>query len=167
MLNTVNGVPGHVLLVHAVVVFIPLAAILAIASAVWPLARARIGILGPLVALVALVFVPLATNAGEWLQERVPETALVSKHVEMGDGLTVWATMLFLLTSCSWLLPVVIARSPRVPALASNRWIQPVLRVAICAVAIVAVVQTIRIGDSGAKAAWDGRLSNQTSTGGG
>jgi hypothetical protein len=35
MLNTINGVPGHVLLVHAVVVLVPLAALLAVLGGVW------------------------------------------------------------------------------------------------------------------------------------
>ena len=43
-----NGLPIHILLVHAVVVLVPLAALLTMLSAVWPAARRRIGIITPL-----------------------------------------------------------------------------------------------------------------------
>ena len=76
----VNGLPAHVLLVHAVVVLVPLAALLAVVAAVWPAARRRLGFLTPLVALLALAGVPLATEAGEWLEEHVPESPLVEQH---------------------------------------------------------------------------------------
>ena len=36
MINEVNGLPTHILLVHAVVVLIPLAALLTVLAAVWP-----------------------------------------------------------------------------------------------------------------------------------
>ena len=50
-----NGLPLHILIVHAVVVGIPLAALLTVLSAVWPAARRRLGIVTPIVALFALV----------------------------------------------------------------------------------------------------------------
>src|SRR5664279_6086334 len=102
MLNMINGLPSHVLLVHAVVILVPLAALLAVVGSVWPAARQYLGALTPLIALAGLVFVPLASNAGEWLQEHVPDTALVDRHAEMGGGLLVWAGLLFLITLSIW-----------------------------------------------------------------
>ena len=46
-----QGSALHVLLVHAVIVLIPLAALLTVLSAVWPAARRRLGIITPLAAL--------------------------------------------------------------------------------------------------------------------
>ena len=84
MLDTINGVPAHVLLVHAVVVLLPLAALLAVLGAVWPAARRRLGVLTPLTALVSVLFIPLTTDAGEWLQEHVPDSELVRRHIRVG-----------------------------------------------------------------------------------
>ena len=41
-MGTVNGLPAHVLLVHAIVVLLPLAALLLVLTAVWPAARSRL-----------------------------------------------------------------------------------------------------------------------------
>jgi len=158
MPNTVNGVPIHVLLVHAVVVLLPLAALLAILGAVWPAARRRLGIVTPITALASVLFIPLTTSAGEWLQEHVPDSELVRRHVQLGDGLLVWAGLLFVLTTALWLTDTAPDRGWRLPAAAVSRATRVVGSVLLCAVAVVAVVQVYRIGDSGAKAAWDNRL---------
>lgn len=42
MPTTLNGLPAHILFVHAVVL-IPLAALLLVVSAVWPTARRKVG----------------------------------------------------------------------------------------------------------------------------
>lgn len=157
MPNEINGIPVHVLLVHAVVVLVPLAAILAIVSCLWPAARRKLGILVPLSALVGLIFVPLATSAGEWLEERVQETDLVEKHTELGDSLTVWAVLLFVLAAGLWLLDTAIGRSWSLPGFLRSPWARRVGGALLVIVAVVAIVQVYRIGDSGAKAVWDGR----------
>jgi hypothetical protein len=65
MPTEIHGLPAHVLLVHAVVVLIPLSALLVVLSAAWPAARRRIGVASPLLALVNLALVPVTTHAGE------------------------------------------------------------------------------------------------------
>ena len=55
MLDEFQGLPTHILLVHAVIVLVPIAALLTVLSAVWPAARRRLGIITPLVGLVALI----------------------------------------------------------------------------------------------------------------
>lgn len=47
MLHEINALPAHVLLIHLVIVPVPAAAVMLIASAVWPAARARLGFLTP------------------------------------------------------------------------------------------------------------------------
>jgi hypothetical protein len=160
MVNEINGLPAHVLLVHIVVVMVPLAALLAVLSAVWPAARRRLGLLTPVAALVAVVFVPVTTNAGEWLQEHVDNTELVRRHAELGDGLLIWAALLFVFAAALWLIDAAPARGWSVPASLISRTTRIALSAALCAVAVVAVVQVYRIGDSGAKAAWQDRLTS-------
>jgi hypothetical protein len=164
----INGLPAHALLVHVVVVLVPLAAVMVVCAAVWPAARRRLGVATPVVAFVALVSVPLATHAGEWLESRVPSTPLVRRHVELGDSLLPWAAVLFLAAAAFWLLQRRVAASAdgqvdgrHSPA--AGRPVPGALIVAVAVISVVAavgsVVQVVRIGDSGAKAVWTGRVS--------
>ena len=109
MPTQINGLPAHVLLIHVVVVLVPLGAIMLMASAVWPAARAKLGFLTPAVALVALVFVPITTNAGEWLQDHLPNNightnAKILHHAELGDELLPWAIGIFVMAAVVWIL---------------------------------------------------------------
>ena len=89
-LDNIFGVPAHPLIVHAVVVLVPLAALGALACVFSPWVRRRYGWLVAAFAVLDIVLVPLATGSGESLEERVPETALVEKHTEMGEQLLPW-----------------------------------------------------------------------------
>ncbi|ANP51358.1 hypothetical protein J2Z21_002861 [Streptomyces griseochromogenes] len=155
-MNLVNGLPAHVLLVHVVVVLIPLTALALVTAALWPRAARRLGPLLPLLALVALISVPLTTHAGEWLERHVDDDALVRRHTELGDGLLPWAFGLFVLAGAVWWA----ARRAAAESGQSGgrRWsalpVRIVVGVASLAVAVGAVVDVYRIGDSGAKAAW-------------
>ncbi|WP_327063517.1 DUF2231 domain-containing protein [Kitasatospora purpeofusca] len=172
-LTTFNGVPVHVLLVHAVVVLVPLTALALLACALWPAALRRFGLALPLLALVSLGFVPLTTDAGEWLAEHVRESALVERHTELGDGLLPWAVGLFVLAA---VLGWAAWRPDRSPVWLSVVARQPTdrtavrVRAAVVALAVLlgtgAVVQVYRIGDSGAQATWQG-VSTATTNGAG
>ena len=82
-MSTINGLPAHILLVHAVVVLLPLSAVLLAVTALWPAARSRLA--GPNAVLAAgvLALVPLTTSAGEWLEGRVPRSELVHRHADV------------------------------------------------------------------------------------
>lgn len=164
----INGVPAHVLWVHAVVVLVPLSALALVVCAAWPAVMRRAGVVLPLLALVALVSVPLATDAGEWLQEQVPETAAVERHTEMGGDLLAWSVGVFALAGVLWVLHRgFLRRFVRADAEHGGTWADrlSLTAVAVRVVAVLlalvvgvgAVVQVYRIGDSGAKAVWQGR----------
>src|SRR3954468_21143633 len=95
MPETVFGLPTHAIVVHATVVFLPLASLAVLMHAFWPEARRRLGIVTPVVAGIALVLVPLATQSGEGLEHSVGENALVERHAELADGMLPWAFGLF------------------------------------------------------------------------
>ncbi|SEO28936.1 DUF2231 domain-containing protein [Actinacidiphila rubida] len=164
----INGIPAHPLWVHAVVVLVPLSALVLLLCAAWPAVMRRAGVALPLLALAALVSVPLATQAGEWLQEQVPETAAVERHTEMGDGLLPWSIGIFVVSMVLWVAHRGLFRR-LVPNHAdrAGTWMDHVaskataLRAVSVVLALVvgagAVVQVYRIGDSGAKAVWQGR----------
>ncbi|MEU1705426.1 DUF2231 domain-containing protein [Streptomyces sp. NPDC005706] len=158
-MSLVNGLPAHVLLVHVVVVLIPLTALALVAGAVWPRAARRLGGLLPSLALVALVSVPLTSQAGEWLERHVDDDALVRRHTELGDGLLPWALGLFVLAAVVWWAARGPRRAGRDGGTERATWLTSLpLRVVVSvlslAVAAGAVVDVYRIGDSGAKAAW-------------
>lgn len=159
-MTTINGLPAHILIVHLVVVGVPLAALLTVLSAVWPAARRRLGIITPIVALVALISVPLAMNAGEWLRDRVFATDLIRAHTHLGEDLLPWAVGLFVAAMLPWVLPRLARRFDREKTwLAPTAWIG--MGVLAVGFAVVAVIQVVRIGDSGSKAAWTGQVCAQ------
>ena len=110
MLHEINGLPAHVLLIHAVVVLAPIGALFTVLSAVWPTARRRIGVYGPITCLVVLVLVPITTNAGEWLEDKLtdgqPDSApfvkKIEKHADLGDTFLWFAIGLFVLSTAVW-----------------------------------------------------------------
>ncbi|HVV18490.1 MAG TPA: hypothetical protein VHF06_03595 [Pseudonocardiaceae bacterium] len=102
--TVINGLPAHVLLVHAVVVLVPLAAILLVLSALWPAARRRLGILTPIAALVAVVVIPPTTHAGEWLIRRVDRSPTLHTHAELADTMLPWAAGMFVAAVAVWVL---------------------------------------------------------------
>jgi len=160
--SLINNLPAHVLLVHAVVVLIPLAALMTVLSAVWPTVGRRLGVLTPIVAFVGLVFVPLTTEAGEWLEAHLPASDLIERHTAFGDGVLPWAAGLTVLAVVGWLQrsPWAVGR-PGAAVLAATwaRIVVPVLAVVVATGSVVLVVQA---GDSGAKAAWaDQQLTQQ------
>ncbi|MEU6772307.1 DUF2231 domain-containing protein [Streptomyces sp. NPDC046759] len=156
-MTLINGLPAHVLFVHVVVVLIPLTALALVTAALWPRAARRLGVLLPVLAFLALVSVPLTTHAGEWLERHVDDDALVRRHTELGDGLLPWALGLFVLAALVWWAAG--RRAAAEPGRSGNtRWsalpVRIVVGVLSLAVAVGAVVDVYRIGDSGAKAAW-------------
>jgi hypothetical protein len=168
-MSLVNGLPAHILLVHLVVVLVPLTALALVLCVIWPKAAQRMGVVLPLLALVTLVSVPLTTQAGEWLEGHVDGNALVRRHAELGDGLLPWAGGLFFLSVVVWWASGRAAAS-RSGSSGGTRWSAAPVRVAAAvlalAVAAGAVVDVYRIGDSGAKAAWQDGFSKTASGGG-
>ncbi|MFF0392896.1 DUF2231 domain-containing protein [Kitasatospora sp. NPDC004615] len=155
-MSTLNGLPVHILLVHIVVVFVPLTALALIVCALSPAVARRCGLLLPVLAFVTAASVPLTTNAGEWLEHNVERNDLVRKHAELGDGMLPWVGGLFLLAVLVWWFT----------RAASTRSFSGALRIGatvLCVVvAVGAVVDVYRIGDSGAKAAWQDALTSSS-----
>jgi len=148
MFSTIFGLPAHPLVVHAVVVLVPLAALSGLVVAVWPAARARYAPLALAVATLALISVPIATHTGEQLESHVQPSAFVERHTEMADGLLPFMGLLWL-----GLVALIVAR--RMSA-GWSRYLAGVAAVVAVAGAIASGVQVARIGDSGARAAWHG-----------
>jgi hypothetical protein len=155
----VNGLPVHVLVVHAVVVFVPLAALSVLLVAAWPAARRRLGLLPAAIAAVALALVPVTTAAGEWLQARLPSAPLIEEHAALGDDLLPWSVAVFVLAALIWLSDRFRGRlAQRIPARVV-RAIPWALLVLSIAAAVGSLVTVVLIGESGARAVWQGTYS--------
>jgi uncharacterized membrane protein len=180
----VNGLPLHPLVVHAVVVLLPLACLGVIAIALRTSWRARYAGLVVAVAAAATAAIPVATKSGESLERRVGNPG---QHAELGDSLLWFALPLLAVAAALFVLHRLAARDeapaaqvpgaahipraahvpgaahvPRaaqVPAAAGRSPLM--LAVAALAVVIAAanLVQIYRVGDSGARAVWQGTQS--------
>lgn len=180
-MTTVGGLPAHIVLVHAVVVLVPLTALLIVLVTVWPAARARLTLTTATVAVVTLISVPLTTNAGEWLERRVDRTSLLSAHTQLGDTMLPWVIGLALVALAVLARQWHAARSRRAasvrvggapgaahadspPQLWGGRGVSIGLAVVAVGVAVGSVITVYEIGDTGARASWQGRFSEQAQT---
>jgi len=150
--STFNGLPAHILLNHFVVVLAPLTAILAIVCALWPAARRRLIWLVLLVAMVTLVLTPLTTSSGMWLRDKLGPSAAgpaIKSHQELGE------TMIYMVAALAATIVVLAAVHVRQ---ARGRTVKitlhAVVGLLVIAAAVATLVQSYRVGESGARAAW-------------
>ncbi|MFJ8962654.1 hypothetical protein ACIRG5_25010 [Lentzea sp. NPDC102401] len=178
-MNTLNGLPAHILLVHAVVVLLPLTALLLVLSAVWPAARHRLAGANAILAGVVVVLVPVTTEAGEWLEHRVTATPLVRAHAELGDTALIVAIPVALLALAIWWRDresreiqaidtagsgsSAVQRRRRAFLAPASATVTVVISILAVVSAGAAVYDTYRIGDSGAQASWQGKFSTTPS----
>ena len=163
MFDTFFGLPLHPFIVHATEIIVPLAALLVVLTAVWPRSRRWAGYLPLGVSLVALVLVPISTQSGERLEERVGENDLIETHAALADGLLPWMIGLVVVAGALlwWNLREKRARlagSDEADASGAARprprWVPIVLIVLALVVAGGTTVQAVLIGHSGATAVW-------------
>jgi hypothetical protein len=157
--------------VHAVVVLVPVAALGAVTVAISPPARRHYGWLVVCLAAVATTSIPLATETGEGLEHNLARNTAVEAHARLGDQLLPFAGGLL----AALVVLVLLERRPRrwsrqaedpaprhrpvdvaeeVTADRRVRIATVVLAGVVVVLAVVSVVQVVRIGDSGARAAW-------------
>ena len=165
MLDTIAGLPAHTVIVHATVVTVPVAAAVVLLAALWPRFRRWAGLLPLGLALLAVVLVPLATQSGESLEERVSETGLVERHAEMGESLLPWVIALAVVAAAlAWLSWEARGTSGGAGAVPNASWrgsraVAVVLALAALVAAAGTTVEVIRIGHSGADAVWSSTVN--------
>jgi uncharacterized membrane protein len=157
------NLPLHPLVVHAVVVLVPLTVLCGIAIAVRPTLRRHFG--WPTVALAALTtaIVPIATDSGEALRDRLEPDPLIATHAELGDQLLAMVAPLAVVLAALMYLDQRGRATPKNPSTTTTtttttkNWIRPTtitLAAATVVLAALCAVQVVRIGDSGARAVW-------------
>jgi uncharacterized membrane protein len=153
MFDTINGLPIHPLIVHAIVVLLPLSILGVLALVVRPAWRARYGILVAACAAVATLLIPVATASGDQFEKHVGDPG---NHAKLGDQL-LWFAIPLLVVAVALVL---VERG------ITDRLVRPpVAGVVVSAVAVVAAVaagvQVYRVGESGARAAWGDQMNQQ------
>jgi hypothetical protein len=154
----IGGLPAHILLVHAVVVFGPLAGLGAVVYGL--AARTRNYLAWPL-GVLALILAPLAlitAQVGEQLQETRGATAMIQAHARQGDIFKYTAVVFFVVVALM-LAATYAPLAQRVPALAGLQESRPI-RIALLTVGVLAglflIYQSIITGHSGSTSVWGG-----------
>jgi len=152
----INGVPLHPLVVHAVVVFVPLAALAGILMSVpkwrwlarWPALLLTLG-------ATAACYVATITGA-DLKEDRGLETLpLVKTHEEWGDRLMIAMWVLAGVTIVAfWALPYVTRLAGGDDRAARVAVLEKPLMVVLPIVAVVVLVLVFLTGDAGARAVW-------------
>jgi len=151
-MTTINGIPAHALLVHAIVVLTPLTAVLEVLCAVWRPARQRLVWLVLALAAAVLVLTPLTTSAGDWLYQREAEASdILITHANRGQWMIAFAIGLLVVAIALAVLHRLESDRPR-------RALTVVVAVLAIAVGVWATYGVYLIGDAGAEAVW-GRQS--------
>jgi uncharacterized membrane protein len=157
--DLVNGIPVHPLVVHAAVVLIPLTALGLIVMAIWPRFSARYGWLVVGSGVVAFVSSVAAKESGEVLEGRVGEPGY--DHAELGDVMPIFAAVLLVVVVVLWL----IDRRTPVDGPAGRRGLRIAVAVLGVVVALANLFWVYRVGDSGAKSVWSGKVASSTPAG--
>jgi hypothetical protein len=163
MFDLVQGLPVHALVVHAVVVLLPLAAVGTLAVTSVPRWRPQLRWwVGADVAMLVASFV--AKESGEKLQSRLSQAAghqVAEDHAEMGDLVPVIALVLLVAAAVAYWL---IGRLPADAPVASGR-----RGIAVALVAVVAVATigwTVAVGHSGADSVWREEIASTSAPAG-
>lgn len=149
MPDEILGIPLHPLVVHAAVVFVPLAVLGTLLLAAVPRWRRGYGWLIVAFSLVALVIVPLAARSGKRLRDTLelggPVLEKVQEHEQMGDRV-VWAVAPMFVLNLAAMLMVRAGRPTR-----------EVTAVAVLGsvAAIAACVLVVLTGHLGSQAVWN------------
>jgi hypothetical protein len=179
----VNGSPTHALIVHAVVVLLPLSVIGSLLLVFVPSSRRALGLITVGIGFAGCVAVPLSFLSGSALRHRLPPSPLIDHHVALAHQLLPVAAV-FGLSLAAFVAvdlirragqgqlnqvesavlarqPGLLGRRPRGQLTGAHRLTAAVLVV----MSVLTAVAVVRVGDSGAKAVWQPRLSSVDSTG--
>jgi hypothetical protein len=152
LFDQINGLPVHVLVLHAAVVFVPLLALGAIVYALVGPWRAKIGWAVLLLGIVAPICTFVAKESGEKLYDRLAPNmsangkVILDDHMHFGT-MTFWFTLALGLVS---IVAVILSRGSG----AAPKIVQWVLSAAMIVLAVIAGYYVYRTGDSGAHAVW-------------
>ncbi|MFI5712191.1 DUF2231 domain-containing protein [Kribbella sp. NPDC051620] len=161
MFERFGDLPLHVLVIHLTVLVLPVAALTAIVYAVVPKWRWLLRWPTLVLGVGSLVCAFVAKESGEAFVAAVPQLQpLVKIHQDRGD-LLFWFVLVFALVAVAAFLlltgPSALASGKGAKA-TKSRPLELITSAAIVVIGVIVIIQTIRTGDAGAKAVWDGQL---------
>jgi uncharacterized membrane protein len=154
--DLVNGLPVHPLVVHAAVVLVPLTALGLLVMVASPRFSRSIGWLVAAGSVAAAGATWVAKESGEALEERIGGVGF--DHDDLGEVMPLFAAGLALVTIVLWLLD----RSAPPEGPMARRGLRILVGVLAVVVAIGNLVWVYRVGDSGAKSVWTGKVASST-----
>ena len=146
--DTVAGLPVHPLIDHLVVVALPTFSLLTIALVFVPKLRKNYGLLTLAGLAVSTVAAFIAKESGEALSMRV---GYPTDHANMGENLVLVSAILFGATAVWFFL----LSNPKM----ISEFIVKLVGYVTSLIALAALVMTVLVGHSGAKATWEPRLN--------
>ncbi|MEW1953669.1 DUF2231 domain-containing protein [Terrabacter sp. NPDC080008] len=158
MFDYIFGLPMHALVIHAVVVFVPLAVLCSIAYVVRPTWRRTLRWPAAAGAVISGVTAFVAAESGEALQRRVlaaraatTDSQLLGEHVEWGDRAKL-ACFLFMVVALVglWLL-----RPPGEEA-SRRHSLDVLVGVVVVVAALASLVTVVLAGHAGSAVVWHG-----------
>jgi cytochrome b involved in lipid metabolism len=155
-MDLITGLPVHPLVIHAVVVLVPLAAIGALLVIFIPKFRITYSPLVLIAVLLGTVTAFIATQSGEALSERV---GLPKSHATHGERLS-YVVLAFAILFTLWFL---LERTNWIKGTIANP-VKTVLKVLIPTIAVLSSVLTVLAGHSGAEASWRYRIAATQTT---
>ncbi len=154
------GVPTHPLAVHAPVVLVPIAAVVAVVLAVRSDWRSRIGWLMPAAVFILVVMLFAAKESGEAAKEAENIFGDIDRHEELANTTFVLALVWFALTLAVAVRDWMNRRDQRVQALSADAAVRPrdmialVLAILAAVAAVITTIWLIRTGHAGAESRW-------------
>jgi hypothetical protein len=166
---TIAGIPAHPLVVHAVVVLLPLAAVGMLVVAARPVWRRQLGIWVLLLAFAGVAAVPVATQTGEQLERALGSNPLIKIHAQRADTLLIPALIFLVLLAATVFVgrrfdaaasvdgpgAAHAATSPTTDTATLQR-VTTVVGVLAALAGLVVMGLVIWIGHTGATAVWSG-----------
>ena len=163
------GVPTHPLAVHAPVVLVPIAAVVAVVLAIKSDWRVRVGWLMPAAVLVLVALLFVAKESGESLLVSEDESLFllgsqqqIADHQDLANATFVLAIVWFVLTLGVAIRDWMSGRDRSVQPLSADAAAMPrdtmatVLAVLAAIAAVITTIWLIRTGHAGAESRWAG-----------
>jgi hypothetical protein len=161
MFERFGNLPLHVLVIHVAVIVLPVSALTAIVFALVPKWRWLLRWPALLLGLGSLACAFVAKKSGDAFVAAVPDLVQVVKlHRSRGNLLLWFCLILAVVVVLAFLLlsgPSSLASGKGAKA-TKSRPLELAVTVAVVVIGVVVIWQTIRTGDAGARAVWDGRL---------
>lgn len=158
----IDGIPLHPLVVHAVVVLLPLAALGAVVIAVRRSWRRSLGIPVLLVALAGVAAVPMATTTGSQLYAALGgQNPVIDLHMQRASWVLPVALAFLVLLGGAVLTEIAIVRAEvgahaARAATATRYHVATGLSALAALTGIAVVVLVVLVGHAGSTAAWQG-----------